>query len=362
MRVEGRKTLFSALVDCAKGFLSAEERDRMANFIRPDSSPLPPVTTSVTPGVTRTGDMPLGVTPQPSITTSSTHTHVVTTAVVVTVTVTIATTTSAAVATTAAPPVTATVTPSSMAAGATVRVSSVGVSFPTNIMPQVGMVLSSQQSLAPVVGATGTTLAVTAGRALVTPQPFSGVAVLPALPSLSGMFSSASQGQSALSTSITPSGSKHPVSHPIDIEPQELRPPTGVMMGVEGLTLPSDPKAMITATVPRLVAPVDSQTSLQGLASHQATGMVSRVGVSTLVTIIDTIHGPGLPGPITIAGGSTEPEISIIPPQEKESQVFMVVEDDNVVEVSRTQRFTRLIEPKRERMDPPTAQSHTSRG
>ena len=33
MRVEGRKTLFSALVDCAKGFLSAEERYRMANFI-----------------------------------------------------------------------------------------------------------------------------------------------------------------------------------------------------------------------------------------------------------------------------------------------------------------------------------------
>ena len=33
MRVEGRKTLFLALVDCAKGFLSAEERDWMANFI-----------------------------------------------------------------------------------------------------------------------------------------------------------------------------------------------------------------------------------------------------------------------------------------------------------------------------------------
>ena len=33
MRVEGRKTLFSALVDCAKGFLSAEEKDQMANVI-----------------------------------------------------------------------------------------------------------------------------------------------------------------------------------------------------------------------------------------------------------------------------------------------------------------------------------------
>ena len=74
------------------------------------------------------------------------------------------------------------------------------------------------------------------------------------------------------------------------------------------------------------------------------------------------MHGPGLPGPITITGGSTEPQISILPPPEKESQVFMVVEDDNVVEVSGAQRFTRLIEPKKERMDPPTAQPHTSRG
>ena len=36
MRVEGRKTLFSTLVDCAKGFLTAEDRDRIANLIRPD--------------------------------------------------------------------------------------------------------------------------------------------------------------------------------------------------------------------------------------------------------------------------------------------------------------------------------------
>ena len=39
MRIEGRKTLFSTLVDCAKGFLTAEERDQMADFIRPDPAP-----------------------------------------------------------------------------------------------------------------------------------------------------------------------------------------------------------------------------------------------------------------------------------------------------------------------------------
>ena len=52
MRVEGRKTLFSTLVDCAKGFLTAEDRDEMANLIRPDPTPLPPVTSTTTPVVT----------------------------------------------------------------------------------------------------------------------------------------------------------------------------------------------------------------------------------------------------------------------------------------------------------------------
>ena len=42
IRVEGRKTLFSTLVDCAKGFLTAEDRDQMADLIRPDPAPLPP--------------------------------------------------------------------------------------------------------------------------------------------------------------------------------------------------------------------------------------------------------------------------------------------------------------------------------
>ena len=39
-------------------------------------------------------------------------------------------------------------------------------------------------------------------------------------------------------------------------------------MGVEGLTLPSDPAAMVTVTVARLVDPLGSHTLLQGLASH----------------------------------------------------------------------------------------------
>ena len=192
-------------------------------------------------------------------------------------------------------------------------------SIPTNIMPQVGVIISSQQSLAPISGVMGITLAVAAGGALVTPQ--------------TGMLSSASQGQSVVNTSITPSGSNQPVSHPIVIEPSRLRPPTGVMVGVEGLTLPSDPQAMITATVARLVTPVGSQTSLQGLASHQAAVATSQVGMDTSSTVIGTIHGPGLLGPITVAGGSTEPKISVLPSCEKGSQVFMVVEDDNVVEV-----------------------------
>ena len=262
MRVEGRKTLFSAMVDCVKGFLTAEERDHMADFTRPDPSPLPPVTTSVTPIVTRARDMPLGVTPQPPVTTSSTPAPVVTTAVVITAAVTIVTTTTAPVVTTVVPSVTAIVTPPSTATGANVRVSNVGTSLPTNIMPQVGVVLSSKQSLAPVNEVMGTTLAVTAGKTIVMPQTSSGVAILPALPSFSRMFSSASQGHSAVSTSIAPSGGKHLVSHPIVMGPPELRPHAGIVMGVEGLTLPSDPKAMITTTVARLVAPVGSQTSL----------------------------------------------------------------------------------------------------
>ena len=75
--------------------------------------------------------------------------------------------------------------------------------------------------------------------------------------------------------------------------------------------------------------------------------------MSTSTTIIDTIHGPGLPGHITVAGGSTEPW----------DQVFMVVEDDDdIVDEGRAQGFTTIIEPKRERTDPPSILPHASRG
>ena len=152
------------------------------------------------------------------------------------------------------------------------------------------------------------------------------------------------------------------MSHPIIIQPSRLRPPVGVMMGVEGLTLPSDPTATIMAMVARLVYPVSSQTSLRGLTSHQAAVATSQVGVSTAATVIGTIHGPGLPEPITVAGGSNEPHTSILPSQEKESQVFMVVEDDNIVEVGGAQGFTRIIEPKKERTDPHSIPPHASTG
>ena len=152
------------------------------------------------------------------------------------------------------------------------------------------------------------------------------------------------------------------MSHPIIIQPMRLRPPAGVMIGVEGLTLPSDPKATITATVARLVDLVSSQTSLQGIASHQAAVVTSQGSMSTAATVIGTIHGMGLPGPITIAEGSNEPQISVLPSQEKECQVFMVVEDDKIVEVGGAQGFTRIIEPKRERMDPPSIPPHASIG
>ena len=238
----------------------------MANFIRPDPAPLPPTITSAAAVVTEAGGTPSGVMPQPPVTTSSTPTPVVTITVIATRAVTLVTTIAATVVTTADPPVTATMV--SMVAGDAVRVSNVGTDIPNNLTPQGGMVLSSQPSLVPVVEATGTTPTVAVGGTLVTPQTSSGVAIFPAFSLLSGTSSSASQGQSTVSTSLTPAGSNHPVSHPIIIQPPSSRPLTSVMMGVKGLTLPSDPRAMVTAMVARLVEPTGSQTSLHGLASH----------------------------------------------------------------------------------------------
>ena len=58
------------------------------------------------------------------------------------------------------------------------------------------------------------------------------------------------------------------MSHPIVIQPGNQRLALGVLMGVEGLTLPSDAAATVIAMVARLVDPMGSQASLQGLASH----------------------------------------------------------------------------------------------
>ena len=182
MRVEGRKTLFSALVDCAKGFLTAEERDQMANFIRPDPAPLPPAITTTAPVVTMAGGTPLNAVPQPPVTTFSASLPVTTAAVVVTAAGTPITTTSAVVVTTAAPPVTSVV------------VSLVASVIPVSITPREGAVSSAQQTLAPVAEVTGATTTVTASGVSVTPQMSSGAAIFPAFPSVSGTFSSAPQG------------------------------------------------------------------------------------------------------------------------------------------------------------------------
>ena len=133
-------------------------------------------------------------------------------------------------------------------------------------------------------------------------------------------------------------------------------------MGVEGLTLPSDPAVMVTATMARLVEPLDSHTLLQGLASPQAAVATSHTGVSTTTTVIGMIHGLGIPGHIAAVGGSIEPVVSISTSQGEGSNIFMVVEDDDeIVEVGTAQGFTKIVEPKKEKVDPPSIPPHTSR-
>ena len=85
--------------------------------------------------------------------------------------------------------------------------------------------------------------------------------------------------------------------------------------------------------------------------------------MSTTTTVIGTIHGPGLSGLVTVTGGSTEPAVSIPSSQGKGGQVYMVVEDDNdIVEVGTAQGFNKIVEPKRERADPPSIQPLASGG
>ena len=133
-------------------------------------------------------------------------------------------------------------------------------------------------------------------------------------------------------------------------------------MGVEGLTLPSDLAVTVTATVAKLVHSLSSHTSFQGLATHQAAVATVPTEVSTTDTVIETIHGLGVPGHIAAVGGSVEPVVSISTSQEGESNIFMVVEDDDeIVEVRMAQGFTKIVEPKKQKVDLPPIPPHTSR-
>ena len=283
--------------------------------------------------------MPLNAVPQPPVTTTPASLTVTTIAAMVTTVIIPVTMTTPAVAmTTAITPVASAVT--------------------IDVMPQGGAVSSAQQITTPVGEVAGAVTTVIVSEVPATPQ-VSGSIAFPVIPSIPGTFPSASGSQAAVETFTTLSGSTRPVSHPIIIQPSDQRPPPRFVMGVEGLTLPSDPVATVTVTLARLVEPLGSHTSLQGLASHQAASATSHEGVSTAPTVIGTIHGPGVPGHIATVGGSIEPVVSTSTSHEGESNIFMVVEDDDeIVEVGTAQGFTKIVEPKKEKVDP----SHASRG
>ena len=306
MRVEGRKTLFSALVDCAKGFLSAEERDQMANFIRPDPAPLSVPSTTTAPVVTTAAGMPLMAVSQLSVTTVPTP--LPTTTVVVTAAVTPATTTPVVVTMTVTPPVVLTAL--------------------MTVTP-LGGVINSKQQLVPLVleMAKTTTIVTTSGTSI----PMSTVGTSSVTSAISGIFPPASQSHSLSGTCVTPSGSTCPVSHPIVIQSANQRLASGMLMGVEGLTLPSNPAATVIVMVARLVDPMGSWALLRGLASHQAAVVTSQEGAATAAMVIGTIHCPGLPRHITVAGGSTESVVSVSTSQGEGRQVFMIVEDDKYI-------------------------------
>ena len=203
MRVEGRKTLFSTLVDCAKGFLTVEDRDQMANLIRPDPAPLPPVTSTITPMVTTIGDTPLNAVPQLPVTTTPVSLTVTTIAAVVTTVITpLMTTTPTAVITTAITPVTP--------------------AAPVDVMPQGGTVSSAQQTVTPMGETMEAITTVVVSEVPVNTQVPSMIA-FSVIPSIPGTFPSNSQSQPVVGTFTTPSGSTCPVSHPIVIQPSELR-------------------------------------------------------------------------------------------------------------------------------------------
>ena len=234
------------------------------------------------PVVATIGDMPLNAVPQLPVTTTPVSLTVTTIAAVVTTVITpVMTTTPAVAMTTVIAPVTSAAT--------------------IDVTPQGGAISSAQQVTTPVGEVAGATTTVIVSEVLGTPQVPSSIA-FPAIPSIPGTFPSTSQSQPSMETFTTPSGSACPMSHPIIIQPSGQRLPPRIVMGVEGLTLPSDPAATVTVTVARLVDPQGSCTSLQGLASHQAASATSREGVSTAPAMIGTIHGPGVPRHIAAVG------------------------------------------------------------
>ena len=174
MRVEGRKTLFSTLVDCAKGFLTAEDRDQMADLIRPDPAPLPGVTSTITPVINTIGDMPLNAVPQLPVTSTPASLTVTTMTTAITL-----------------------VTPAA----------------PIDVMPQGGTVSSAQQITTPMGKAVGAITTVPVSEVPAAPQVPSSIA-FPVIPSIPGTFPSNSQSQLVVGTFTTLSGSTRPVSIP----------------------------------------------------------------------------------------------------------------------------------------------------
>ena len=184
MRVEGRKTLFSTLVDRAKGFLTAEDRDQMANLIRPDPAPLPPVTSTVTPVMTTIGDTPLNAVPQLPVTTTPASLTVTTIAAVVTTVITPVMMTTPAVAMTTA------ITPVTPAA-------------PIDVTPQGCTVSSAQQITTPVGKVVGAITTVAVSEVPATLQVPTSIA-FPVIPSIPGTFPSNPQSQLVVGTFTTP--------------------------------------------------------------------------------------------------------------------------------------------------------------
>ena len=180
IRVEGRKTLFSTLVDCAKGFLTAEDRDQMADLIRPDLAPLPPVTSTTMPVVATIGDTPLNAVPQLPVTTTP---------------VSLTVTTIAAVVTTVITPVMMTTPAVAMTTVITLATSAATI----DVTPQGGLISSAQQITTPVGEAAGATTTVIVSEVLGTPQ-VPGLIAFPAIPSIPGTFPSTSRSQTSMET------------------------------------------------------------------------------------------------------------------------------------------------------------------